>query len=156
MVAILNFCSLPSSTNVGQPHAVSLVLRRSRAWSKMCGGVAFEIASQSTVQKLFQFRFGGRHLESIFANVGWRRRLHTQVGHGRKCGFSRWNYVCMLLEIEITSTCRKSSIFPWRVPWFSTSLQVLGFDRILKFTRVAKIFGQKGGANVHHHPLFAG
>jgi hypothetical protein len=34
-------------------------------------GVAFEIASQSTtVQKFFQLRFAGRHLETVVSNVG--------------------------------------------------------------------------------------
>ena len=113
----------------------------------------------------FQLRFGGRHLESEVKNVWRRRRRHIVVGHGRKCGGSRWNYVCILLETEVTSTSRKSSIFPWRCPWFSTSLQVLertiftrktpkhpeldplgtGFDRILKFARVANIFEKHRG-----------
>ena len=35
LTAVLNFCGLPSSTNVGQPQAVSPVSSRSRAWSKM-------------------------------------------------------------------------------------------------------------------------
>jgi len=29
----------------------------------------------------------------------------------------RWNYVCMLLETEVTATNRKPPIFPWRVPF---------------------------------------
>ncbi len=66
--------------------------------------------------------------------------------------------------------------FHGRCPWFSRSLQVteratftrktskhqeldplgIGFDRILKFARAAKIFEKNiGGANLHP-PLFAG
>ncbi len=56
--------------------------------------------------------FGGRHLESIVNNVGRHQRRHDRVGRGRKCGGSRWNNVCMLLETEVTSTSRKSMVFP--------------------------------------------
>jgi len=35
-------------------------------------GISFEIVSHSTiVQSYFQFRFGGRHLESVVTNVGY-------------------------------------------------------------------------------------
>ncbi len=37
LAAILNFCGLPSSTNSGQPQAVSPVSSRSRTWSEMWG-----------------------------------------------------------------------------------------------------------------------
>jgi hypothetical protein len=49
-------------------------------------------------------------------NLGQCQQCQAEVGHGRKCGGSRWNCVCMLLETEVTLTIRKSSIFPWRVP----------------------------------------
>ena len=122
------------------------------------------------LQSYFQFRFGGRHLESAVYGVGRRRQLHIQVGRGRKCGGSRWNYVCLLPQTQVTSTSRKSSIFPW----FSSSLQVLGramftqkaskhpeldplgtgFDRILKFARVAKLFEKNiGGVQICTPPL---
>jgi hypothetical protein len=53
LVAILNFGSRPTSTNVGQRLAVSSVSSQSRRGRK-CGGAAFGIASQyPTVQKLF-------------------------------------------------------------------------------------------------------
>jgi hypothetical protein len=50
-------------------------------------GVGFEIASNLLPFKsCFQFRFGGRHFDSVVNNVGRHRRRHVQVGRGRKCG----------------------------------------------------------------------
>ena len=72
--------------------------------------------NQFLLKSYFQFRFGDRHLESVVHDVGRHRHLHSQVGHGRKCGGSHWNYVCMLVQTEVTSTRRKSSISPARVP----------------------------------------
>ena len=104
------------SVNIGKRQAVSSVSSQSRAWSKMWGQPLESRCKQLPFKSYFQFRFGGRHLESVVNNVGRHRRRHDQVGRGRKCGGSRWNYVCMLLETEVTSTSRKSPIFPWRVP----------------------------------------
>ncbi len=50
----------------------------------------------------FQFLFGGRCLELVVNNVRRHRHRHIQVGRGRKCGNSLWNYVCMSLETEVT------------------------------------------------------
>ena len=104
------------SINVGQRQAVSSVSSQSRAWSKVWVQPLESRHNELLLQSYFQFRFGGRHLESAIQDVGRCRQLHNQVGRGRKCGGSRWNYVCMLLQTQVTSTSRKSSIFPGRVP----------------------------------------
>jgi len=94
-------------------------------------------------------------------------------------GVAVGDYVCMLLETEVTVDQQK--IFDFSTEGalgFPGSLQVteratftrenvkhpeldplgIGFDRILKFARVAKIFEKNiGGANLHPPPpLFAG
>ena len=72
--------------------------------------------NQLLLKSYSHFRFDGRHLESVVNSVGRYRHCHTQVGHGRKCGGSWCNYVCMLLETEVTSTNRKCPICPRMVP----------------------------------------
>ena len=52
------------------------------------------------------------------------RHCHSHVGRGgRNCGWSHLNYVCVLLETEVTSTSSKSSTFAY--PIFD---QALGFQ----------------------------
>ena len=73
---ILNFGNLPSSTNVGQrrPMSGSVPSVKSRsgvdAWSKMLGPPLKSRHNQLPFKSYFQFRFGGRHLESVVTNVG--------------------------------------------------------------------------------------
>ena len=105
-----------TSINVGQHQAVSSVSSQSRAWSIMWRKPLESRRNQLLLKSYFHFRFGGRHLESVVHDVRRHRRLHSQVGHGRKCGGSHWNYVCMLVQTEVASTRRKSSISPARVP----------------------------------------
>jgi hypothetical protein len=76
LAAILNFGSLPLSTNVGQRRPTSGSVHSVKSKSGVIENMlaAFGIVSQSiTVQKFksyFQFRFGGRHLESVVINDG--------------------------------------------------------------------------------------
>ena len=85
--------------------------------------------------------------------------------------------VCRWKLIKLQRQAEKLRFFHGGCLWFSRSLQVLeratfkrktpkhpelnplgtGFDRILKFAQVAKIFGKNvGGANCTPPPLFAG
>ena len=61
--------------------------------------------NQLQFKSYFQFRFGGRHLETVINNVGRHRHRRDQVSRGRKCiGGSRMNYVCMFFETEVRPT----------------------------------------------------
>ena len=71
VAVILNSSSLLSSINDSQRHAVFSVSSqsRSRPWSR---GWMRLIASPSAIpfKSCFQFRFGGRHLQSVVNNMG--------------------------------------------------------------------------------------
>ncbi len=113
LAAILNFGSLPSSTNVDQRQPVAGGVLGGKSKSAMIenwgeGGQPLESRhNELLLQSYFKFRFGGRHVESAIHEVGRCRQLHNQVGRGRKCGGSRWNYVCMLLQTQVTSTMQQ-------------------------------------------------
>jgi len=98
LAAILKFGSLPSSINVDQRlpmSAMSSMSSQSRPWSKIWRQPLESHRNLLPLESYFQFRFGGRHLESVVNNVGRHRHCHTQVGRGKKHGGSRWNYVSM-------------------------------------------------------------
>ena len=52
------------SVNIGKRQEVSSVSSKSRAWSKMWGQPFKSRCKQLPFKSYFQFRFGGRHLES--------------------------------------------------------------------------------------------
>ena len=60
----------PTSVFVGQRHAVSSVSSQNRAWTKMWEQRLESRRNLQPFNSYFQFRFGGRHLESLFNNVG--------------------------------------------------------------------------------------
>ena len=92
LAAILNFGSLPSSTNDDQRRLKSGSVFSVASKSNVVENVGQPLESrrnQLPLKSYFQFRFSGRHLESAVTDVGRHRRRHTQVGRGRKCGGSR-------------------------------------------------------------------
>jgi len=115
--AILNFGSLPSSTNVDQCRqmsGVSTVSSKSNVVEN-AGGSLWNRVANSYLQNLFLFPVWWPAYESVVNNVGRHRRHHDQVGRGRKCGGSRWNNVCMFRELKLLDQ-QKISDFPWMVP----------------------------------------
>ena len=89
---------------------------QSGSWSKILGQPLESRRSLLPFNSYFQFRFGGRHFESVVNDVERHRHCHTLVGRGRKRGDSRWKYVSMSLETKVMSTSRKYTIFAGRVP----------------------------------------
>ncbi len=76
---------------------------------RKCGGSRwnrFAICFRSKVISTsgFHFRFRGRHEFPMLANVGPFRQCHICVGHGRKCGGSRWNRFPMCFRSNVIST----------------------------------------------------
>ena len=115
VAAILNFCSLPSSINVTQRQPMSSVSRQSGPWSKIWRQPLESRRNQLSFKSYFQFRFGGRHLESVVNNVGRHRCFHIQVVRGRKrCVAVGMTSLCNWKQV--TSASRKYPIFPWMVP----------------------------------------
>ncbi len=118
MAATFNFRSRTTSGNVRGDTVILSILDNV--------GIAVGIAAPSlAVQKLFPLPVSaGRHLEFWWSTIVYQRRstsdsvpsVKSKSGVVENVGSSRWNYVCMLLETEVTSTNRKSSIFPRRVP----------------------------------------
>ncbi len=71
--AILNFGSLPLSTNVCQHRQTSGSVLGVKSKSGVVENVGQPLESrckQLPFKSYFQFRFGGRHLESVVTNVG--------------------------------------------------------------------------------------
>jgi len=91
------------SINIGKRKTLFSVSSQNRPWSNMWGQPLESRFKQLPFKSYFKLRFG----------------RHGQVGRGRKCWGSRLKCVCMLLKTEVTSTSRKSPIFPWRVPLVS-------------------------------------
>jgi len=122
LAAILNFGSLPSPTNVDQHRLMPGSVISVTSKSGVVDNVGQPLQSRrnqlpfETFESYFQFRFQGRHLESVLNNVGRHRLRHIQVGRGRTYGGTRLNFVSMLLETEVALTVhQKMSDFPWRV-----------------------------------------
>ena len=113
LAVILNFDSLLSSTNDDQRRPTCQV---KVGHCRKIGGSFWNCVAISYRLSYFQFRFGGRHLESV---VNKRRETSTVSYSGQrwsKIWGSRWNYVSMSLETEVISTSRKYPICPWRAP----------------------------------------
>jgi len=101
----------PPISNFGsrELRAMFAVTQLSRAWSIMWG-LPLE-SRRHHFENYFQFRFGGRHLESVVNNVGDIKivTFRSAVVEHMKLAVGIM-FVC-LLEAEVTSTSRKSSDF---------------------------------------------
>ncbi len=118
---------LPMSANVG-----SVMFGYSgRAWSQMWGYPLESLRHLFPFKSYFHFRFPLPVSWPTFelpmsANVGQCRRCHIRVGHGRKCGGSRWN------RFAISSHSKVSRLFGFRHLEIRTSL-VMSRDQFYWF-----------------------
>ena len=111
--AILNFGSRPSSS--GQCPQCQVKVERGRKyggslWNRVAIYYRSKVISSSGL------------VAAILNRQSTTSGCIDFVIISRKCGGSRLNDICMFLEVEteVTSTSRKSPIFPWRWPnWFS-------------------------------------
>ena len=115
---------------------------------------------QVPFKNVFQFRFGGHHLESVVKMSGDIDVVMTRSAAVENVGVVvRIMYVCCW-KLTLHQPAENLRFFHGGCPWFSSSLQVperatvtrktpehtaldalgAGFDRVFKVTGIAKIF----------------